>query len=390
MHVPGGNLGYHAFWIRDFVMMLGSGLVSIPDLEDEIRLMASAIRGRDWRVRPGVVVPAYAVPDHINFNGKPTFYPGDYETGTAQGGRGFGKYPPLDDQFYFVKAVYEYWKLTGSTALFDSSISTSFGRIKLSALCERVYRVDPVDATTGLCVAGNVTTENAKDFGFCDGVFKSGKLLFPSVLKYVAANELAELFKAAGQSDRSEAFLMDARKIKANIATTFFHSTKDGNEAWLYSATGVGNQPDVWGSAFAVFSGAVDRTIAAKVARTLVRAYHDKTAVREGCVREIIDRRGWQKSMEPVGEYQNGGYWGTAAGWYIAAMNSVDSTAAANMASDYIQFLRSHMRPDGLAEAWEWFNPDTGKHDNPLYVATVALPYVSMREAGLLHATPRP
>ena len=76
-------------------MMLGSDLVSIPDLEGEIRLMASVVRDRAWQVRPGVVVPAYAVPDHINFDGKPTFYPGNYEPGAAQGGGAFGKYPPL-------------------------------------------------------------------------------------------------------------------------------------------------------------------------------------------------------------------------------------------------------------------------------------------------------
>jgi hypothetical protein len=53
------------------------------------------------------------------------------------------------------------------------------------------------------------------------------------------------------------------------------------------------------------------------------------------------------------------------------------------MAQDYIRFLRDHMRPDGLAEAWEWFNPDTGGHANPTYVATVALPWLSLLQAGL-------
>ena len=37
-----------------------------------------------------------------------------------------------------------------------------------------------------------------------------------------------------------------------------------------------------------------------------------------------------------------------------------------------------------MALAWEWFNPETGKRNNPLYVATVALPYLSLSEAGLL------
>src|SRR5450755_3077372 len=70
VHVPGGNMGYPAFWVRDAVMMLDSGLIALREVEDWIRLISSVIRDRDWQVRPGVVVPAFSVPDHINFDGK--------------------------------------------------------------------------------------------------------------------------------------------------------------------------------------------------------------------------------------------------------------------------------------------------------------------------------
>jgi hypothetical protein len=55
------------------------------------------------------------------------------------------------------------------------------------------------------------------------------------------------------------------------------------------------------------------------------------------------------------------------------------------MAKDFIQFLRGKMRADRMAETWEWFNPDTGARNNPLYVATVALPYLCLKNAGLLN-----
>lgn len=371
MHVPGGNMGYPAFWVRDAVMMLGSDLVAVSDLEDWIRLMCSVIRNRDWHVRPGVVVPAYALPDHINFDGRATFYPGSLETGSKQGGAPWGKYPPLDDHFYFIQAVYEHWKLSGNTALLKKKMTTAFGRMRLLKLCERAYRVAPVDPKSGLCVAGDIHTENAKDFGFCDAESKSGKLLFPSILRFTAARELAELFRATGNPRKAKAFEKDAASIRQAIAPAFLHAD------WLYSATGVGHQPDVWGSAFAVYSGALDPETARTVALSLARAYREKTAVREGCVRHILADDAWQVTLSPRGEYQNGGYWGTATGWYIAAINTVDQAAARDMGRDYIQFLRTH-------EAWEWFNPDTGKHNNPLYVATVALPYVCLRQAGLL------
>lgn len=389
VHVPGGNMGYPAFWVRDAVMMLGSDLVSVRDLEDWIRLMCSVIRNRDWHVRPGVVVPAYALPDHINFNGKATFFPGTYETGKKQGGIPWGKYPPLDDHFYFVKAVYEHWKMSHKKGFLLKRMKTAFGRMRLLELCERAYQVAPVDPESRLCVAGDIHTENAKDFGFCDAEAKSGKLLFTSVLKFTAARELAVLFRATGQLGKAEAFEQDAAAIRRGIPAAFFHPTQETGEGWLYSATGVGNQPDVWGSAFAIYSDAVDHQTARKVALALARSYRDKSAVREGCVSHILsddakNPNGWQVTLSPRGEYQNGGYWGAASGWYIAAINSVDVTAARDMSRDYIQFLRDHIRADGAAEAWEWFNPDSGKKNNPLYVATVALPYLTLLQANLL------
>jgi hypothetical protein len=40
--------------------------------------------------------------------------------------------------------------------------------MQLTELCQRVYRVAPSDPATALCIAGDIDTENAKDFGFCD------------------------------------------------------------------------------------------------------------------------------------------------------------------------------------------------------------------------------
>jgi hypothetical protein len=233
-----------------------------------------------------------------------------------------------------------------------------------------------------------VETENAKDFGFCDAESKSGKLLFPSILKFVAAAELSELFRATFNPRQERVYREDAGRLKTALPNTFYHASGCTNEGWLHSAANIGNQPDVWGSAFAIQSGAVGGTAAQAIARALVRAYREKTAVREGCVRHILttDNKnggGWEISISPVGVYQNGGYWGAASGWYIAAMSVADRDAAASMARDFVAFLRTHKRPDGLPEAWEWFNPDAGRNANPLYVATVALPYLSLAQARL-------
>jgi len=208
-------------------------------------------------------------------------------------------------------------------------------------------------------------------------------------LKFEAANELAAMFEASGDPAKARRYRQDAAGLQRSIPAQFFHAAHDSDEGWLHSATGIGNQPDVWGSAFAVWSGAVRGVTARKVTRSLVRAYRDGTAVSQGCVRQILttdplNHGSWEKSFAPAGEYQNGGYWGTAAGWYIAAMATVDRHAAADMARDYIAFLKNHMRPNGMTQAWEWFSADGTKTANPLYVASVALPYVCLKNAGLL------
>jgi hypothetical protein len=372
IRVPGGNMGYPAFWIRDAVMMLGADLVPADELAGWIRLICSTIPGPShWAVRPGAVVPPYAIADHINFDGRPTFYPGTYDSGTRQGGPPYGKYPPIDDYFYFLHAVWEHSKLAGDTSLFEARVKTAWTEMPLWQLCERVYAVPLSDAATGLCVSSDIQTENAKDFGFCDTVNKSGLLLFPSLLKFVAARQLAGLFRAIGQPDKARQFDADAHRIGRAIGRTFLH------DGWLHSATAVGNQPDIWGTAYAVWCGAVAGKLADSLGRSLARAYRDKSAVREGCVRHTFGN--WESTGSKPGEYQNGGYWGTPVGWYLTALERADGAAARAMAADYIGFLRSHLRPDGTAEAWEWFNPDSGRRVNPLYAATVVLPWISLR-----------
>lgn len=389
IRVPGGNMGYPAFWVRDAAMMLGGELVSAEEVEGWIRLVCSTLVGPgDRAIRDGVVVPAYCVPDHINFDGRATFYPGNYETGERQGGAPWGKYPPLDDGFYFLQMVHEHWRLTGSTKLLRVKVATSFGSEMVGDLCERVYGAVKSEAGSGLVVAGDPDSENAKDWGFCDSVFKSGKLLFPSVLKFVAARRLAEMFSACGDATKAQRYRNEARLIGVAIAAAFLRESKNGKEALLHSASGVGDQPDVWGSALAVHCGALDERLSAKVSRALVRAYRDRTAVRDGAARQVptSDRLGgvWERSISAAGTYQNGGYWGTPMGWYISAVYKTDRAAAADMAREFVRGLGRKVLEDGAVEAVEWFNPDTGASANPRYVATVALPYLGLREAGIL------
>ena len=395
LHVPGGNMGYPAFWVRDAAMMLGADLISAAELKGWITLIARTIRGADWNVRDAVVVPAFFVPDHINFDGSACFYPGSYESGDKQGGPPWGKFPPLDDNFYFIDMVYQHWRLTQDRSFLRAPIHTASGELPLIDLCDRVFRAVHPTFPDSLATAGDIDTDNAKDWGFCDSVFKSGSLLFPSILRSIAARRLAELLSATGDDSLANQRGMDAGRTSLSIGWTFLQPRHDESksttsEAWLHSATRVGNQPDVWGSAFAVASRVIQDEAAARVSRALVRAFREKTAVRDGLVRHILttdttNNAGWEKSVSPVGEYQNGGYWSTPSGWYIAAMYVTDPAAARDMARDLVRTLRSWLRDDGTTRAWEWTNPDTGRQANEFYAASVALPWITLKNANLLH-----
>jgi hypothetical protein len=391
MHLPDSHRAYTAFWVRDSNMALGADFVPADDVRDWIKLIASTIPSKDWQLRPGVRVPAYFVPDHVNFDGKATFFPASYDETNQQGGGEWGSLPPFDDNYFFLFTVSEYAEMTKSTRLFKSLITTSTGPMLFSDLCLKVFDAIPNDAATGIPLDGDVFQPNkwGKDFGFCDTVQKSGKLLFTALLKYDAALRLAPLYRKIGNSVVADHLDQTAELIKQNLVSTFYHDSEHPGEGWLYSATGVGNQPDVWGSAYAVAVGAVQGETAQKLARSLLRGYRDHSLVRDGCVSEVLQHdpanpKGWQNCVVPFGTYQNGAYWPAGTGWYVMALNTIDPSAARAMAKDYVEFIRANQLKDGTSQAWEWFNPGAHHYEHPQYMASIAFAYGLWNRAGLL------
>jgi hypothetical protein len=388
--LPDSGHVYMALWPRDSNMSLGADFVSIEDVQGWIKLMAATVLAADWQVRPGIKVPAYFLPDHVNFNGKATYYPASMDTGTAQGGGTAGNIPPLDDNYFFLFTVSEYWSLTKKTDLFKSEMTTPGGPVVLSDLCLKVFDAVPIDEATGLPITGAIDSpDNARDFGFCDGVWKSGKLMFTAVLKYDAAQRLIPQYRAIGNQAAVDHLEKTAALIKKNLGPTFYHESTTPGEGWLHSASDFSNQPDIWGSAYAVAVGAVDAETAPKIARALLRGFKDRTTVISGCASQVLHNDpthpgGWMKSTCAFGDYQNGGYWGTGTGWYIIALNTIDPAAAHDMATDFVRFLRANINSDGLTQSWEVFNPDKNEYIHPHYVASTAFPYGLLKRAGLI------
>ena len=120
--MPGGNGGYPAFWVRDFAMSLDSGFITPLEMSNELQLIAQSQNGSSaFSLANGLIVPPYAIPDHIEFNGGPTFYPGTYATGTNQGDGTYGILPPADDHYWFVHVAYCLFRAQGSTAFLSAN-----------------------------------------------------------------------------------------------------------------------------------------------------------------------------------------------------------------------------------------------------------------------------
>ena len=97
---PGGLKSYPAVWVQDFTMVFSAGFLPPECGLDHLRLMLQTQNGEhEWVLDSGAAVPPWAIADHINFNGKPVFFPGTYSSGSDQGGEPWGLRPPYNNYF---------------------------------------------------------------------------------------------------------------------------------------------------------------------------------------------------------------------------------------------------------------------------------------------------
>ena len=385
LHLPGGSGSYPAFWIRDAAMMLGSDLIPAAEIEGWIRVIAATQPGPPGiSLQHGLFVPAYSIPDHVNVNGKAVWYPGTYADGDDQGDGQYGHLPPADDAFYFVQMVREHLRLTGKPDLLVTRVLTAEGTHSVMEICDRAFESVAVDPATGIVVCDATPGRTRVDWGFCDSVRKTGLALMPTILRFRAAGELAEMHDALGEPAVAAAYRQTATRLREAVTKTFLRKTA-GDEALLVSATGLGCKYDVWGSAFAVAEGILPGEEETAVCRGLLSLSKTGGIVAEGQVRAMpLDGPlggYWEQAASPPGHYQNGGYWGTMSGWLIVALHKVDPTAARAVLHDLVVSV-TRDRPAGAP--WEWVNPALGLQRNPLYCATVALPYTTLRRCGLV------
>jgi hypothetical protein len=371
-----GKDTYPAYWIRDFSMSLESGLISPPDILNHLLLTCRAQNGpTELKLANGLHVPPWAIPDHINYDGRPSFYPGTYSSGDDQGAGACGRLPPADDHYEFVHIAYVYWQATRDS----KALSLPVGGVTIFDRLEKAFACPATDPNTGL--VETTEEDRAVGFGFCDVEVHTGKLLFASLLRYRAAGELAQLARALGRAELAAKYRQTQKIIRASVGATFADPAAIGG--WLRASTGLSCQPDVWGTLVALHLKILGRAEAAAARRTIATAVRDGTITREGGVRHVPTNMdfsrttAWERSMSPVNTYQNGGYWHTASGWLIEALWDKDRTLARQVFAEMILHLRGQdfRKGTGFGAPWEVCGPDGRGRQNPIYMASVALPY---------------
>ena len=358
--VTPGRKGYPAFWIRDFSMACDSGLVPTKEIENHFMLVAKCQNGpQAKKLKSGGILPPFCIPDHINFDGSPVYYPGTYSSGEDQGGEPWGIYPPADDHYEFVHLGWLLAKQGKNRAFLGKKV----GSFTVLERMKRAFESPVSDPGSGLF---KTTVEmRAVGFGFCDSITMTGKVLYPSLLRYRAAKELAEL-------TGDQRFKNDADLIAKNVPLVF----GEKESGWLRVATGIGQQPDVWGTLLALHLGVLESKIAENARNTISLAYRAETISLDGAVRHVPTDRDfsatstWEKALEGKGTYQNGAYWHTPTGLLVEVLAKDNPALGQKVFAEYIFHL--HL---GGEVPWECFNPPIYHAQNGGYLASVAWPY---------------
>ncbi|MDN3686866.1 hypothetical protein [Cyclobacterium jeungdonense] len=367
---PGGRDAYPSFWIRDYAMALETGMISLEEKEHMFLLTAAAQADQSWITSGGSLIPLGSIPDHIRIDdGLPIYFPGTYSY-ELQGTKEWGSLPPFGDAFFFIHMAHHLIEYGKEEGVLEEKIE---GKSLMDRLL-MAFHVSPSRQENQLVYC--TVHFRGVDFGFRDAIQMTGDLLYPSVLKFRAAKQLANIFDRTGNEAMSSNYSQIAKTIQEAVPEVFHDAS-----GLLKASTGSSNQPDVWGTALAVYEGVLQGEARDTACRALAEAYENGTLSYRGNIRHVLtdhdfdSDRVWEKSMAPKNQYQNGAYWGTPVSWVVHAIYQVNPGAARKLVSEYITELKENDFRKGAAfgAPYECFNPD-GYTQNPVYLTSVASP----------------
>ncbi|CAG5018192.1 hypothetical protein DYBT9275_05952 [Dyadobacter sp. CECT 9275] len=367
---PGGRSTYPAFWIRDYAMSLETGMVTPQEQKHMLLLTASTQCDQTWITQNGSMVPFGAVADHIRVDdSRPIYFPGTYDY-EAQGTKEYGMMPPYCDQFYFIQMAYYYLQSNPDIGLFRKKINN----IPLISRLENAFQVPPSHADNQIVYT--TAAFRGVDFGFRDAIEITGDLCYASILKYIAAEQLAVIFRKMNEKSKADYYQKVAASIKQAIPRIFFNAN-----GMLRASTGKSAQPDVWATALAVYAGVLEGDNLTRACKYLSSAYKAGTLAYKGSIRHILTNEdfdsttAWESALVKKNSYQNGAYWGTPTGWVAYAIGKADPASAVKLVHEYIGELRENDFRKGapFSSPVECFSPSGSQ--GPVYLTTVSCPY---------------
>jgi hypothetical protein len=372
---PGGKDDYPAFWIRDYAMALETGMIGLAEQKHMLLLTASTQCDQTWITKNGSMIPYGSIADHIRIdNSLPIYFPGTYDY-IEQGNKYYGMVPPYCDQFYVIHMAWYYVSNSADLALLNKDINGT----KLIDRLEIAFKMPPAKLSNELVYTDS--SFRGVDFGFRDGIEITGDLCFSSILKYRAAKQLATLFEKQKNKIKAAKYNEIAKQIKQALPLTFADE-----RGMLRASTGKSNQPDVWATALAVYFDMLEGAALINACKSLSEAYEKGTLAYKGNIRHVLmtddynETTAWEGGRMEKNRYQNGAYWGTPAGWVIYAIAKANKNNAKKLVKEYIEDLKENdFRKGGdYGAPYECFYPPSYKQ-NPLYLATVACPYIVLK-----------
>jgi len=332
--LPQAGGGYDAFWLRDYEYMVEGCVDALTDKEltDACLVFVGAERANGDCV------------DCVRLDGTPIFKPG---MGTM------GENPVADGSQFTVGVAWHTYRRVRDRALLQRIIDRLV----------KAMRAVPRNPATGL-VHIRTGGYDRCPYGFTDTVREQGDVLFCSLLQVEASRRLAELLAAVGRQADAAQWCHEAERLAASIRTVFW----DQSLGLFRAATVQCKEPDIWGSAFAVYLGVASGEQSPAVAKYFARHYD--RLVERGQIRHLPGGVYWQ-AAGPKDEYQNGGYWATPTGWFVYTLDLADPSLADRTVLDMVRDF--HRR--GIME---WVLGE--KKGVPDYVASAALPMAGIEK----------
>lgn len=316
LYYPDGSGHYAALWTRDFCYLVeGAGQYLPPE---------EILAGIDYLLA-GQREDGF-IPDRVQADGTPVYFPGPADSP-------IGTQPPIDNQYFMVKLVCAYARLTRD---YKRAIQ------RLEPLWKAMDAV-PVEADGLIYVDRN---NPWVEYGFTDTIAKTGKVCFGSLLQWEACEQLAAIYKSWEQHDDAHAWFERAEHVGGRL----FEFWDDG--VGMYRAAQQDcRQVDVWTSAYAAVIRVASKTQSERIAHWLLRSWDN--IVLKGYVRHLLKGEYWKRTFidVPPDTYQNGGYWAVPTGWVAQTIALVNETAAAKLAETLIASFARH-------GACEWIGPE--------------------------------